>query len=632
MAATTVPGYYNFATDVVDRWAALDPSHRAMVHVSRDNVRREVTFGDFSRRSHAAAVVLQRLGVRKGDVVLLVMHRLVAWWELFLAIVRLGAIPAPCTTLLVPKDLKYRCEKAQARAFVGDTEAAMKIESIGRGGSKIVDGLIRIHVSDDDSATASVARVKEECLDGWHSYDVLMAQQPINVRCTASRTQSTDPGLLYFTSGTTGNPKAVLHTQASYGLGHGAATGAFWLQLSRKSLYWNLSEQGWAKAGWSVCAAWLNGAALFVADQRGAFDPALLLRTLHEHDVTVLCAAPTIYRQLCTRASLAALAGRPPRALVHCCGAGEPLNANVIDTWRSATGMTIRDAFGQTETICVCANGKDVDVRPGSMGVATPGITLAIIDANGNEVEYGTEGDVAIVTRYKDAKTGQWINTDQFIFKGYWDPATDTLTRPSRRSPAPVTVASRSSSGSGGSGGAKWSEREYYPTGDRATMDNSGYLWFVGRDDDVINSAGYRIGPFEVESALREHPAVVESAAVGSPDPARDLIVKAFVVLTSEARQALDAPSDARTNDAAAAGQMRAEREAQLVKELQAHVKRTAAPYKYPREVEFVAELPKTVSGKIRRNVLRDRERERKRALLDAAAAAASKKDAKARL
>jgi acyl-coenzyme A synthetase/AMP-(fatty) acid ligase len=349
--------------------------------------------------------------------------------------------------------------------------------------------------------------------------------------------------LCYFTSGTTGYPKMAIQTQG-YGLAH-YITGHYWLDLNPGDLHWNLSDTGWAKAAWSSYFAPLNcGATLFIHHSE-VFDPKRTLDLLAQYPVTTFCGAPTIYRMLVLQ-DLSAY--RFPH-LRHVVGAGEPLNPEVIETWQKATGLIIRDGYGQTESILLCASFPCLSPRYGSMGRPSPGIDLAVIDDDGGVLPPGREGDVAVRVE------PQW---PPGLFKEYRGDAERTQ---------------------------RCFRHGWYLTGDRAYVDEDGYFWFVGRADDVINSAGYRIGPFEVESALLEHPSVAESAVVSSPDEMRGEVVKAFVVLKPGLR-----------GDEA------------LVKALQEHVKTVTAPYKYPRKVEFVESLPKTVSGKIRRIELRDRE------------------------
>ncbi|RME65489.1 MAG: acyl-CoA synthetase, partial [Alphaproteobacteria bacterium] len=344
-------------------------------------------------------------------------------------------------------------------------------------------------------------------------------------------------------SGTTDYPKMAVHGHG-YAIGH-LTTGRYWLDLQPGDLHWNVSDTGWAKAAWSsYFAPWLQGACVF-ADTRPGFDPRRTLDLLAAWPITSLCAAPTVYRMLVQQDL-----GRYRFAhLRHCVGAGEPLNPEVIAKWQRATGLVIRDGYGQTETTLLCGSFPPLAVRPGAMGRPAPGIALAVIDEDGQPLPPGEEGDIAVKVK-PEPPAG--------LFKGYKDDAERTQA---------------------------CFKGEWYLTGDRAYRDDDGYFWFVARGDDVILSSGYRIGPFEVESALISHPAVAESAVVASPDPTRGEVVKAFVVLAAGF-----APSDA------------------LKRALQDHVKSVTAPYKYPRKIAFVDSLPKTVSGKIRRVELRQKE------------------------
>jgi acetyl-CoA synthetase/medium-chain acyl-CoA synthetase len=359
--------------------------------------------------------------------------------------------------------------------------------------------------------------------------------------------------MVYFTSGTVGYPKMVLHTHASYPIGH-TITGKYWLDLHQDDVLWNLSEMGWAKAAYSnLFGPWVMGAAMFIQDARGKFNAIETLEMLHKYPITTLCAPPTAYRMLVLDEPMAYLKANPPMELRYCTGAGEPLNPEVIKIWQEVTGMTIRDGYGQTETVILCANFPPLTVKPGSMGKPAPGFEVEVIDHDGNPLPPSKEGDIAVKVK---PQRPTWL------FKEYW------------RNPDATQACIRG---------------DWYITGDRAFKDEDGYFWFVGRADDVIISAGYRIGPFEVESALKEHPAIAESAVIASPDEMRGEIVKAYVVL---------APGYIASPE--------------LATELQEHVKRVTAPYKYPREIEFVDALPKTISGKIRRVELRDMERKKK--------------------
>ena len=530
----TAPADFNWAFDVVDRWAE-DPHKSAMLWVDARGDERNITFDAFRRRSNRLANALEQLGVRRGDRVFLMLPRLAEWWESILAIMKIGAISMPGTTLLTPKDIVYRSSLAETRVAITDAAGAARFDEV-RQQCPSLEIMIIVGAADGQGARP-----------GWSSYEAIVAAASEERARLA--TPSDDPCMIYFTSGTVGYPKMVLHTHASYPLGH-TITGKYWLDLRPTDLHWNLSETGWAKAAWSnLFGPWNMGATVFTYDGRGKFSARETLEFLQKYPITTFCAPPTIYRMLV----LENLSAYKLTHLRHCTGAGEPLNPEVIDTWRAATGLTIRDGYGQTETVLLCGNFPPLPVKPGSMGKPSPGFEVAVVDDDGAVLPPGREGDIAVKIA-PQRPLG--------LFKEYW------------RNPEATAGAIRG---------------DWYITGDRALVDEDGYFWFVGRADDVIISAGYRIGPFEVESALVEHPAVAEAAVVASPDPLRGEIVKAFVIL---------APGHA-ASDALAA-------------ELQEHVKNSTAPYKYPREVEFVAELPKTISGKIRRVELRERERQRK--------------------
>jgi acetyl-CoA synthetase/medium-chain acyl-CoA synthetase len=524
-----VPECYNFAYDVVDRWAE-DAPKLAMLWVNERGEEKHLTFRDFAARADQVGNALRTMGIRKGDRILIMLPRQPEWWEAVLGIMKIGAISMPGTTLLTPKDVAYRIQSAEAKAVITDDEGALKVAQVA-----------------EECPTLQLKVLLGAEREGWVNYTRVVASSP----ATLSRelTRSDEPMMIYFTSGTVGYPKMVLHTHVSYPIGH-IVTGKYWLNLQPTDLHWNLSDTGWAKAAYSnLFGPWVMGAALFTFDGRGRFDARQTLELLERYPISTFCAPPTAYRLLV----LENLSRYRLSALRHCIGAGEPLNPEVIEAWQRGTGQIIRDGYGQTETVILAANFPPLQVRPGSMGKPSPGFTIGVIDEEGREVAAGAEGDIAVkLTPQRPVG----------LFKEYW------------RNPEATANCIRG---------------DWYVTGDRAIRDEEGYLWFVGRADDVIISAGYRIGPFEVESALVEHPAVAEAAVVASPDPMRGEVVKAFVILAPGHR-----PSDA------------------LAVDLQEHVKRVTAPYKYPREIEFTPELPKTISGKIRRVELRQRERERK--------------------
>ena len=527
-----VPEHFNFARDVVDVRATRAPGKTALVAVQPDGEHAIVmTFADLASASNRAANAFAAHGIGRGTSVFVMLPRVPAWQIAILGCGKLGAVPAPGTTLLTPHDIAYRLAQAGATAAIVDPEAAAKIEEVAP------DLPVKIVVGGEPPAS------------GWLRWEDLLgaaSDRPPD----AQPTLPDDPMLLYFTSGTAGMPKMVVHTQASYGIGH-EITARFWMDLGPSDLHWTVSDTGWAKAAWgTIFGQWRMGTAVFLWDQRGKPDFERIVRVLGTHGVTTFCAPPTVFRQL---VQLDLAAHRLP-ALRHVVSAGEPLNPETIDVWREGTGLAIHDGYGQTETVNLVANYPCLPIRQGAMGKPAPGFDVAIVDDEGTVQEPGAEGHIAV--RIEPVRP---IG----LFKGYKD--------------EPEATAAVCHDG-------------WYFTGDRAYADEDGYLWFVGRTDDVITSSAYRIGPFEVESALVSHPAVAEAAVVGKPDPIRGEIVKAFVALVGGWE-----PSD------------------DLARELQEHCKRETAPYKYPREIEFVPELPKTVSGKIRRVELRERELARTR-------------------
>jgi acyl-coenzyme A synthetase/AMP-(fatty) acid ligase len=520
-----VPEYFNFAGDVIDKWANQDPNKLAMHWVNDDGLEAKRTFMDFSKNSKKLCNVLSQNGLKRGDVVIIVLGRSIEWWEVFTACIRMGAVIAPGTTQLTPKDLEYRINTSKAACFITDNGNAPKLEEVA---NKCPSLKCRIVVG--------------QKRDGWLYYtDAVNAASD---QFETAKTHKDEEALVYFTSGTVGFPKMALHTHTSYPLGH-QVTGKFWLDLRPEDMHWNISDTGWAKAAWSsYFGPWYCGAAQFV-HCTDRFDPKKTLELLAKYPVTTMCGAPTIYRMLV----LQPLSEYKFPTLRHCVGAGEPLNPEIIEVWKKATGCTIRDGYGQTETVLLCGSFPCIEPRFGSMGKPTPGFDLQVIDDEGKIVPPNTEGDIAV--RVKPVRP-------LGLFKEYW------------KEPERTANSYRG---------------DWYITGDRAYRDEDGYFWFVGRADDVILTSGYRIGPFEVESALIEHPAVAESAVVSSPDETRGEVVKAFVIL-APGYEASDA----------------------LAKELQDYVKKVTAPYKYPRRIDFVTALPKTVSGKIRRVELRNAE------------------------
>ena len=520
-----VPEYFNFARDVLDKYAK-DPEKLALWWIDDNGNETKKTFAQISDDSRKACNILAEQDIQKGDVVIVVLPRLIEWWIMNIACLRMGAIVCPGTTQLTPTDIKYRLEKAEASCIITTNEVAQKADKVINDTAKLKSKIV----------------VGDHC-DGWLNYNELYSTA--SDKFETVNTRSDEDAIYYFTSGTTSHPKLVVHTHVSYPIGH-KTTGALWLGLKGNDLHWNISDTGWAKAGWSsLFGPWNMGSAIFVHHSLSKrFDSTKTLEILNKYPITTMCAAPTVYRMLI----LEDLNICNFSHLRDCVAAGEPLNPEVIDTWKEATGITIRDGYGQTETVLLIGNFPSMEARFGSMGKPNPNFDIHIIDDKGNTLSSNKEGEIAVRVK-PQYPVG--------LFKEY------------RKDPVATAGVFKG---------------DWYTTGDRAYQDEDGYFWFVGRADDVILSAGYRIGPFEVESAILEHDAVAESAVVSTPDKLRGEVVKAFVVLKPGFK-----PSD------------------KLIRELQAHTKKSTAPYKYPRRIEFVKSLPKTISGKIRRIDLREK-------------------------
>ena len=523
-----VPEYYNWARDEFDPWGK-NPEKVALWVVDDFGNEQKFTFAELTTLSNQLANVFRANNIQPGDKVIIVLGRIPAFWVTMLASLRSGVVVSPGTSQLTPKDIQYRFEASGAVAVIVDEDIAAKVDAVA------------------DKCPTLKTKIVVGKRDGWLSFDEEVANasgkyEPFN-------SLATDNSILYFTSGTTGMPKMTVHSHASYGLGH-KITGKYWLDSTEDDLHWNLSDTGWAKAAWSsFFGPWNCGAGIFVHNSTGKFDGKQTLNLLDKFPITTLCGPPTAYRVFVQED----LKNYTFKHLRHCVAAGEPLNPEVIAVWKEATGSTIYDGYGQTETVLLVGNFPCNEVRPGSMGKMAPGFYIGLVDEEGKEVATGVEGDIAVRVK-PDRPVG--------LFKEYYN-------EPERT--------------------ANTYRGDWYITGDRGTKDADDYIWFVGRADDVILSSGYRIGPFEVESALIEHAAVAESAVVASPDDVRGEVVKAFIIL---------APGYVGSPE--------------LVKELQNFVKNLTAPYKYPREIEFVESLPKTVSGKIRRIDLRDQEKQKK--------------------
>jgi len=512
-----VPDRFNAVLDIVETWASEDPDALAVLSLDElgDVVAAQST-ADLARASRQAARALLDLGVGKGDHVFVMLPRIPEWYAALLGAMRIGAVPMPGPNLLTPKDIAYRFGQTGATAAITDEAGAAKVDVA------VPDLRTRLCVGAAPAGWLSFAERCDVAGDG---------------ETPADPTSPDDPLLLYFTSGTVSYPKMVQHAH-SYALGH-VGTARFWHDLRAGDLHWTVTDTGWAKAAWGGLFGQMHERAAILNVALGRPEPETIFNILARHGVTSFCAPPTLYRRLV----LADFSPYDLSALRHCTSAGEPLNPEVIRAWEEGTnGLTVYDGYGQTETTCLVANYRTMEVRPGSMGRPVPGYEVSVVADDGSPVE-------PVVRCRPNHPIG--------LFTGYYGD--------------PVATA-QSFHG------------DFYYTGDRAAMDEDGYFWFEGRDDDVITSSAYRIGPFEVESVLVEHASVMEAAVVGKDDPQRTQIVTAFCLL---------APGQAGSPE--------------LALELQEFVKSSTAPYKYPREIYFVDELPKTISGKIRRSELRER-------------------------
>lgn len=523
-----VPENFNFAYDVVDKWAEQAPDKVALCWTNDQGEHINFTFADIKRESDKAASFFQSKGIGRGDMVMLILKRRYEFWFSIIALHKIGAVVIPATHLLTKKDIVYRNNAADIKMIV----------CVGE------DEVLK-HVSDsiaDSKALESVVSIGPVVPEGWLDYHLETAQAAPFVKPELPNVND-DISLLYFTSGTTGNPKMVAH-DFTYPLGH-IVTASYWHNLHEDSLHLTLADTGWGKAVWGkLYGQWIAGAAVFVYDF-DKFAPADVLEMIEKYNITSFCAPPTVFRFLIredlTRFNIS--------SLKYCTIAGEALNPKVYEEFYRLTGIKLKEGFGQTETTLTIATYPWTEPKPGSMGIPNPQYDVDLVAPDGRSVEAGEQGQIIIRTDKKKPLG---------LFKEYYRNA--ELTHEA------------------------WHDNVYY-TGDVAWKDEDGYFWFVGRADDVIKSSGYRIGPFEVESALMTHPAVVECAITGVPDEIRGQVVKATIVLAQDYKHRADED---------------------LIKEIQNHVKMVTAPYKYPRIVEFVPELPKTISGKIRRVEIRN--------------------------
>lgn len=518
-----VPEGFNFAYDVMDAIAAMEPDKVAMVWCNEHGEEKIITFAEMKEMTDRAANMFMDHGIQKGDMVMLVLKRHYQYWFSIYALHKIGAVAIPATSLLTKKDYVYRFAAANVKAVVctGEGETTEHVEA-----------------AEKEHPSPIVKFIVRGKRDGWIDFD----GEIMNASSHLERvhTELTDNMLMYFTSGTTGNPKMAVH-DFSYPIGH-IPTAKFWHNVSSHSLHISVADTGWAKCAWGkTYGQFICGAAQFVYDF-DKFVPNDLLKMIERHKVTSFCAPPTVFRFFIKQG----MENYDLSSLEYVTTAGEALNAEVFNRFKEYTGLNIMEGFGQTESTVMLANMVNSQSRPGSMGKPVPLYDIDLVDEDGNSVEPGVVGEIVVRTAGKK-QIG--------LFKGYYN-------NPEKTQEA-------------------WHDGLYH-TGDTAWKDEDGYFWYEGRTDDVIKASGYRIGPFEIESVLMEHPAVMECAVTGAPHPVRGQVVKATIILTKNYQ-----PSD------------------ELVKELQDYVKRQTAPYKYPRIVEFVEELPKTVSGKIKRNDIR---------------------------
>ncbi len=527
-----IPDRFNFAYDVIDALAEESPDKKALIWCNDKGEERIFTFKEIALLASQSANALYSMGIRCGDRVLLILKRRYQFWYIMMGMHKLGATPIPATHLLTGKDIAYRIEAADVKMVLctGGPDDDQVIEHVNEGVKKTQREIIRACICGQREGYIDFDRAVEEASDFFPRERFDEAYKPEHY------------SLMYFTSGTTGMPKMVSHDYL-YPLGH-IQTAAFWQDLRPDDIHFTMSDTGWGKCAWGkLYGQWICEAAIFVYDYEHRFPPLEVAKMIEKYRITTFCAPPTVYRFIVQED----LKGIDLSSLRASFVAGEPLNPEVYNKWKDLTGLKMREGFGQTETTVIVYNSVWMEPKPGSMGRPAPLFGVTVLNDEGKPCEIGEEGEICV--RVAEGRpAGLFVcyhNDDDLMSRSIYD--------------------------------------GYYHTGDQVWVDEDGYYWFIGRADDVIKSSGYRIGPFEVESALLEHPAVVETAITAVPDPIRGQIVKASVIL---AKGYTGSP--------------------ELVKELQDHVKRVTAPYKYPRIVEFVDELPKTISGKIRRVQIRE--------------------------
>ena len=526
-----VPENFNFGYDIVDAWAAEQPEKNAILWTNDQGLEHQYTFAELKEKTDATASYFQSLGIGHGDMVMLILKRRIEFWFSIIALHKLGAVAIPATHLLTKKDIVYRCNAADIKAIVC-------------AGEEVITDHI-IEAMPNCPTLEHVISIGPGMPEGFKDFQSGIANAEPFVKPVQPNSND-DIMLMYFTSGTTGEPKMVAH-DFTYPLGH-ITTGAFWHNLHENSLHLTIADTGWGKAAWGkLYGQMIAGANIFVYDHE-KFTPADILQKIQDCKITSLCAPPTIFRFLIKED----ISKYDLSSLEYCTTAGEALNYSVYETFLKITGIRLMEGFGQTETTMTLGTFPWMEPKPGSMGIPNPQYEIDLLTPDGRPAEDGEQGQIVIRTH-----NGKPLG----LFKGYYRDEERTEDA--------------------------WHDDVYY-TGDVAWRDEDGYYWFVGRADDVIKSSGYRIGPFEVESALMTHPAVVECAITGVPDEVRGQVVKATIILSKDYK-----------------GQEGPE----LIKELQDHVKKVTAPYKYPRVIEFVEELPKTISGKIRRVEIRSKDK-----------------------
>lgn len=525
-----IPEHFNFAYDVMDEWAKEKPEKLALLWTNDEGECIRFSFKDLKEQSDRAAAYFQQLGIGKGDMVMLILKRRYEFWISMLALHKIGAVAIPATHMLTAHDIVYRNNRASVKAIIcaGEEYIMQQVE-----GSKAESPTLKTLIS-----------IGPKQAEGFHDWHKEWNDAPAFVRPT-EKNDNDDTMLMYFTSGTSGEPKMVAH-DFLYAMGH-LTTGVYWHNLGEDSIHLTVADTGWGKAVWGkMYGQWFAGAAVFVFDHE-KFTADKILRQIEKYRITSFCAPPTVYRFLIHED----FSHYDLSSLRYCCTAGEALNPAVFDKFKELTGISLMEGFGQTETTMTLGTMPWTKPKPGSMGLPNPQYDIDLIKPDGTPCEDGEKGEIVVRTN-----AGKPVG----LFKYYY--RDDELTN------------------------NVWHDGLYH-TGDVAWRDEEGYYWFEGRIDDVIKSSGYRIGPFEVESALMTHPAVVECAITGVPDEIRGMVVKATVVLHKDWKS--------KAGD-------------ELIKELQNHVKHVTAPYKYPRIIEFVDELPKTISGKIRRVEIREKD------------------------